>query len=373
MKKNSFLTLFLLLVLSAGAVFVLFTFTKPDHSKGNGFRRTFGAIRTLAGSGTLDIKFDSYYIAGKAGQTLYLGNLVAPRHLLAINVATLDTQHIQLRLPAREGVAFWAVKANVDSPEVYLTDGTVPVIFHGTLREREARRMTQKAVYFLDLEPIGRHSFAIRALNSLNDARLGKLVINPVRPDRAEFPPGLLKKQVDGIFCTEGMLLSDPVRKHLVYLYHYRNEYLVMDTTLRLLSTWHTVDTTTRAKVKIATVESTNARTFSAPPPVVNRQADASGSFLFVNSALAADNEPYEEFRRVSVIDVYDLNDGHYVRSFYVPPHDDKKFRHFRVMGNRLLAQYERSVVVYPLALLPRPGASQRSLHVKPGRKTEHL
>ena len=208
MKKNTFLTLIVLLVLSTGAVYVLFSFTKPDHTKGNGFRRTFGPVKTLAVSGMLDIRYDSYYMAGKARQHLYLGNLVAPRHVLAINVATLDTQHIQMRLHLPGKLEFWAVKAKVDSPDVYLVDGTIPIIFHGNLHDREAQTMTRNSAYFLDLEPIGHNSFAIRALDRQHEARLGKLAVKPPRPDQVEFPPGLLKKQVDGIFCTEGMILA---------------------------------------------------------------------------------------------------------------------------------------------------------------------
>ena len=120
----------------------------------------------------------------------------------------------------------------------------------------------------------------------------------------------------------------------MLYLYVYRNEYFVMDTSLRRLATRHTIDTTTRAKVNIATVESTK-KTFAAPPPIVNRQADLSGDFLFVNSSLQADNEHYDEAQHASVVDVYDLNSGRYVLSFYVPEYDGKKFRHFRVLGNR--------------------------------------
>jgi hypothetical protein len=42
----------------------------------------------------------------------------------------------------------------------------------------------------------------------------------------------LLEKQVDGVFDTDGQLLRDDITGELVYIYFYRNEFMVMDSNL---------------------------------------------------------------------------------------------------------------------------------------------
>src|SRR5947207_2200301 len=69
---------------------------KPEGS--NGFRRIFRTEAILQPIDTLNLKYDSYYIAGRARQTLYLGNIVAPRHAFAVNIQALDTQRIEFKL-----------------------------------------------------------------------------------------------------------------------------------------------------------------------------------------------------------------------------------------------------------------------------------
>lgn len=347
MERSTLNIMVLFAVLSVATVCILSSLAST-HQKGNGFTRKFAAHKVLATADTLDVKFDSYYIAGNTDHHLYLGNIVAPRHLLALNIHTLDTQHVELQLHNLNKLTFSQVRIKVDSPFFYMTDGSVPAIFKGALHDRQAYLIKEPGVYFLDIEPISETSFAIRSLVD-KEAKIGKITHKPFG---VNFPAGILQRQIDGIFCTEGAIHCDKQNAKLTYVYLYRNQYIVMDTSLNILYKRNTIDTTSIARIKVATIMSKSTNTLSVPPSEVNRVSVVNGNRLFINSALQADNEQYKKFKKNSVIDVYDLNDGRYINSFYIPDYSGNKLRNFRVSEKKLAALYDRHIVIYDLKLI---------------------
>jgi hypothetical protein len=157
------------------------------------------------------------------------------------------------------------------------------------------------------------------------------------------------KKQIDGIFCTDGVLHYDKQIPMLVYIYFYRNEFITMDTNMHIISRARTIDTTSTAKIKMTKVMPENIITFSVPPLTVNKHSCVSGKFLFNHSGLRADNENKKTFDQSSVIDVYNLRDNRYLGSFYLQDYDHKKLSGFRVDGNRLLAIYDHYLLRFEI------------------------
>jgi hypothetical protein len=159
-----------------------------------------------------------------------------------------------------------------------------------------------------------------------------------------------LQKQVDGVFCTDGMMAYDKDLARLIYLYRYRNQYIVMDSNLSMTYRANTIDTTSVAKVKVATIASTHAHTMAAPPLMVNRQMAVHQQWLFVNSSLLARNEHTRALDQASVIDVYDLLSRKYQFSFYLYDYDRReKIRQFAIYGNRLIALFETHISSFDL------------------------
>ena len=321
---------------------------KPEGS--NGFRRIFRTEAVLQPIDTLNLKYDSYYIAGRARQTLYLGNIVAPRHAFAVNIQGLDTQRIEFKLNNPEGVKFTSVDLRVDSPYFYLVDGSVPAIFEGKLNEKQAAQSLSRPPYFLELAPVGSNSFVIRSLDSHGEAQLGKLRLKPLS---ADFPRRLLEKQIDGVFCTEGMIHFDKGANRLVYVYFYRNQYIVTDSSFSAIRRFETIDTNSVAKIHVSEIHSSHTRTFSAPPISTNRRSDFYNGYLFVNSSLMADNE-MPEFAKASVVDVYNTSSANYEFSFYIPEYNGGKLRGFSVYADRLIALYEGYLILYEFTPLTK-------------------
>lgn len=345
--KRKLILLGLSLIASVAIVAILFFLSDRLRRQPGAFLRILPPHPAIQDK-TMDLGYNSYYIAGLSNSTIYLGNYTAPLHLLTLNYSLTDSQHVKLNVKNIENEKFWSVRVKVDSPRFYVMDGTVPRIYSGNISNWQAERNVNDSAYFVDAVPISKTSFAIRSLSSANsEYELGKKMLYSAE---VTLKPDLLEKQIDGQFCVDGMMDYDPYSGILTYVYFYRNEYIVTDSSLNLKFRGNTIDTVSTAKFEVSHIVSNNTSTISTPPLIVNRRGCVYDHFLFINSALIAKNEINEEFDRLSVIDVYDLNKRAYAFSFYLSHYSQKKLHDFQVRKRRLIALIDHDIVVYNLS-----------------------
>lgn len=295
---------------------------------------------------TCDIEFNSYYFAGGTGRTLYLGNYTAPLHALTLN-ARLDTiQTVNISLKDDSGLAYKFMYLRVDSPQFYLFDGSEPANLRGKVDNWVATPYLPNLAYYADAEPINASTLVIRTTNVNKEYTLG---IERHDNPEVRLVEGILEKQIDGRFCVDGMLLHNREMNLVLYLYYYRNQFLVMDEDLTLINRFNTIDTTSKAKIEVTQLSSSNAKTFSAPPLLTNKKSSTWKNFLFVNSGLMARNEDRNIFDKTSVIDVYDIRNGSYRFSFYIRDFKGHRLKDFAVYGNRLFCIHDRYIISYSL------------------------
>lgn len=296
---------------------------------------------------TCDLKINSYYFAGGTDSELYLGNYTAPLHILTLG-ARLDTikaNAITLRYDS--GLAYQFMYIRVDSPQFYLMDGSVPVNFRGKVNDWVGTPYLNNQAYYVDAEPISTSALIMRTTNSRKEYTLA---IEKHNDPEVRLVEGLLEKQIDGRFCVDGMLLHNPAMHVVIYLYYYRNQFLVMNEDLHLLHRFNTIDTTSKAKIEVTQI-SNGTKTFSAPPLLTNKKSFTWKNFLFVNSGLMARNEEQRIFDRASVIDVYDIRNGTYRFSFYLRDFRGYPMKDFAVYQGRLYCLHDRYIVSYSLTL----------------------
>jgi hypothetical protein len=68
---------------------------------------------------------------------------------------------------------------------------------------------------------------------------------------------------------------------------------------------------------------------------------------LFNTSMVMAGNETDEDFRKNTIVDIYDLTTGSYYASIYIPAYENEKMTSFKVIGNRIIAMYKSNIVLY--------------------------
>ncbi|MCD9018906.1 hypothetical protein [Parachryseolinea silvisoli] len=338
-----------LVVLTLGGMFsvwILYLIANQVNHRDNGFVRLFPPHPVLPTSHVLPLQYNSYYLAGHAGDTLYLGNITAPFHVVAVHQNLVDTQYVRIRLryPLER---LKRLTLSIDSPYFYLMDGIAPSLFRGYIGQWEATKFMYDSTYFTEAVPVGPSSLIVRAVMANREYALGR---QSATLPHIRFDTTILQKQIDGLFCTDGILQYDRRQHGLLYLYHYRNEYIRFDTNLHVLERGRTIDTTSRAQIKVGSYSKGSTITMAAPPVMVNYESSVAGKYLFVRSGLRASNETEEMFRDAFVIDVYDLTlepRERYKFSFYLYNHGTEKLKSFRVYGRTLYALYDHYLTSY--------------------------
>ncbi|HEY3404721.1 MAG TPA: hypothetical protein VGK59_15130 [Ohtaekwangia sp.] len=333
-------TVSVLIVISTAFVLGIFAYTKMNAVHQYDFHRKIS--RDVVQPDTvIDLGMQAYYVAGITGDKLWLANPRAPRIMLIMHDDKLDTVNIN-DLPDSVNT----IDMRVDSPYFYVMDLVRYDVYRGSLHHMTAAEKILSSTFFSEMMPVSRNSSVLRSIGKRDYAYILEKKSNIGSLNRSAY--NLLQKQVDGLFCVDGKLHYDHTLNRLVYLYFYRNEFMVMDTSLNLEYRAHTIDPIQTAQIEVATVTSERAITFSSPPLVVNTLSAVHGHYLFVKSALASRNEDLAAFSKASVFDVYNLYEkGAYVCSFYIPHYADKKINRFAVAQDRLIAIHGSYLVRY--------------------------
>lgn len=357
-----------IMLLATGCFMLSVTGVAALYWVSSGIRQTPGSFLRLYPphpvvlSATYELPDDKYYLAGATDHTVYLANRRRPLTLLTFNAQQRDSSSIHLSLQAPQRLSYFRITVTVDSPHFYFIDGSIPYYYRGMLG-CPATNILPANVYFDKAAPMSSGSFGMSTIS----ARTKQSVLaKKMRTDStAKLKYDLLESQGLNHFSVDGDIQFNPALNRFVFLYYYRNEYFITDSSLNLLHRAHTIDTFSRAQVKADTLHAHNRIALSAPPPIINKQFATSGKLLYVHSLVPARNENMKRFDDVAVIDVYDLTKQQYMLSFQLPKPEGKNLTGFTVTDKHLYALFKNTLHVHDLAgsvlkqLLPVNDTSQ--------------
>ncbi len=333
-------------LMAVGVVVALFLSSEHIIKKENNFIRRFGQ-HPIRDEIAFDLGVNSYYFAGIADGQVYLGNVTAPLVLTTVDTALTTKTAIKIQLDDTDHL-FRSIQIKVKSLHFYLYDGSVPVIYRGHLDDSIARTVSFEDGYFSQLEVMDSVNFAFRTQSAETKAQvLGKLALDQYQ--KVALHHGLLEKQVDGVFDTDGQLLRDDITGELVYIYFYRNQFLVMDSNLHLSRRLHTIDTISRAQVQVRSL-SDGRHKMGAPPMQVNKRSAVHNRVLFNESNLMGKFESREMWNRAAVIDMYRTDRQEYLGSFYVHNRDGHKMTRMIVTDKYFFVLSGNEIVRYRFA-----------------------
>jgi len=333
-------------LLAVGIVVGLFLSSEHIIKKENSFIRRFGQ-HPIRDEKALDLGVNSYYFAGMADGQIYLGNLTAPLVMTQVDTALNAMKAVKIELD-NSNHSFRFIQLQVRPPHFYLYDGTVPVIYRGQLGDSSAYTISINDCYFSQIQVIDSVRFAFRAQSSETKSWvLGTLDIE--RIPRVKLNYRLLEKQVDGIFDTDGQLLYDEVSGELVYIYSYRNQFLVTDTELNLLQELNTIDTTSRAQLQVRSL-SDGRHKMDAVPLLVNKTSEIHKQVLFNVSMLMGRFESREQWKQAVVVDMYRTGEQEYLGSFYIYHRGENKMSRLLATDKYLFVLSGNEIVRYSFA-----------------------
>lgn len=121
-----------------------------------------------------------------------------------------------------------------------------------------------------------------------------------------------------------------------------------MDSTLTLHNRWKTIDTISRAALKVVTLRQTGDTKLATPPVIVNRNATAYGGLLFIQGGLKGKYQDSAVWEHAVAIDIYSQDDGRYLMSFYIYKNEGLSPGHFFANGRGFYCLSGRTLQYFP-------------------------
>jgi hypothetical protein len=345
-------TLFNLIACSALSiclVLVLQVLSKGSNEKNNHFVRLFPP-HIVNGYLEKSLNNRNFYFAGIRDSDIVLGNYVNPQNALIVSRDLSGLSSYNINIPKNEMTIASDYNLSVENNSLLLSQYSKGLVYRCNISD------SFKNVIFLDslqvstsiCLPISDRSYVICSYDrNFKKNVLGKMMTNPRLVTQH---PEILESQLDGIFSTDGMLRYDKYTFNFIYVYLYRNQFIVMDSMLNIRYRSQTIDTNTYAKIKVIDMPAQGKSTIASPGFYVNRDVCIDPQWIFINSGIKADNEKATEFKANAVIDVYSLKNGRYYFSFYVPATQDK-ISSMLIRGSILYAVQGGTIFAYVLDL----------------------
>src|SRR5690606_17238824 len=116
----------------------------------------------------------------------------------------------------------------------------------------------------------------------------------------------------------DGQLLYDSIFGKIIYVYYYRNQFVVFHKNLNLDYVGNTIDTISKAQLDIIHNTNTNENKLKGDAVIVNQQAAIAGNYLFIVSDRLGKYEETKVLQQATIADVYNITKNRYEFSFYI-------------------------------------------------------
>ncbi len=344
-------TVVLSLVISniISSVFILFLFLRSEYviKQENNFTRRF-LMHPVLKTKSIALDNNTYYFAGSDNQMVHLGNRTMPQNLLTVDSSLQKLPNLKIDLDLKK-YSYKKIEVKVYDNSYFIYDGTVPVISKGQLGLPETKVISYKDAFFNQIEIINSNRMAIRALSSTTkNLTLGLLKIGSNGKNEIKLFPKLLEKQSDGVFDSDGYLSSDPKSSEVTYIHAYRNQFLVMDSTMKVQRRLSTIDTTNIAQIKVTPLSDGRFK-MSKPALHVNGNAKVFNGLLFNPAHLRGQHESIKRWKESRIIDVYNISKQEYIGSIYIDHYKDLEMSDFRVTNKHLYVIAGNQLIQYRL------------------------
>ena len=348
MNKRLLLLLLSCIGIAIIILVTLLSLTKLPNKEKNGFTRSWISILPEEPIHRRIINPFIIRISGETNHRLFFaGNDPRWTIMTDLSLFPIDTFFYGVE----PSVKMRAPYITIDSPHIYMYAREIAYYLSGRVERSQLDTLhlqTDLITRFAQLSPErlvikGIDSTQSKQVFKLMDCKTGK-VLNEIN---------LFKKQQFGGLDTDGFLQYDKSSQRIFYVQMFQNSFFCLDTTLNLLYTAHTIDTTKSNQVATSLVNtgkeikvmSTKAR------QSVSDEICTGHGLLFIISGLRGDNETLREFNQYSPVDLYQIKDGTYYGSFKLPKLDGKKAQKIMVVKNLLVVLYPDGLVAtYNLA-----------------------
>ncbi|HSC36480.1 MAG TPA: hypothetical protein VLD19_01365 [Chitinophagaceae bacterium] len=337
-RKPFFLLSMLLLGAACVLLFLVTTAGRPNDNS-NGFARQGLHGHKAIYRHELAVGETLYKICGAtAHRFFFTGRDPRVMHPADFGLKRLAPQTIPFPLSNQVLVAY---DIKVDSPYVRLYANNLSTIYSSRFDDTSIHSTRLPTRLFTAIVPLSAQCVVARAFDSSGEHQLFKKIYAGASKPAIETT--ILAYNNDAGFSADGMLRYDSSTHRILFVQFYQNRFFCLDTNLHLIYTGKTIDTTNTNPVSTRHLPSRPNKGSllpDVPLHIINWACTTDGRYIYIQSTLKADNELAPEFEKNAVVDVYNLSNGRYRRSFYIPDLHNEKAQNLFFVNGLLLVSY---------------------------------
>jgi hypothetical protein len=345
MLKRPYLNLFVLVLISMSSMYGLVCIQKEKLNKPNGFKRLFSKME-LQPLMKIKSNFRLTSFCGISNSHVYaMGKNQS--EIIAMNLTSEKTMLYKNAIPSNPRINK-AATIVVDSPKSKTYCYNLGAIFSSKLGSIAYDSTKLPIDIFTREAPISDNSVVIKGFprNGKKQQIMKVNISNRTISNQLD----LLKNDQLG-FASDGFLKYDSTTKQIIFLQLFQNSFYSLDTNLKVIYISKTIDTISHNLMSTHTVSNDGRSKIVSNVPInpINKDCDLSNGYLFVMSGIKADNEDYDTFEQNSTIDIYDLKNGKYLKSFHIPSLEGENATAIRLLPKRsaIMALYKHDIVLY--------------------------
>lgn len=333
--------------ISGGFVVLLFLSSEHIIKKENNFTRRY-LPHAATETARLNLKVNSYYFAGFAKGYVYLGNTSSPLRLRSLNLFL--TKQDSLSLSAKDTATLAVVpRVQVHETGIYLYDGSTPIMYRSTGNSGVLQLISRNQAYFDQIAVIDSSRFAVRSIAGVPNAFVLGLLETGADKQIVLYDK-VLQKNPRNLFENDGQLLRDDITGDILYVYSYRNTYVVMKEDFQEVREYRTIVPAPTQGIRARKMDNGEKR-MEHPPPRTHLKATVHRSVLFIPSLISGRFESNSlQGNSTTIIDLYSTKEQLYVGSFYLYNVPKRKVREISVSGDRLLVLAGSDIISYHLS-----------------------
>ena len=338
--KNRIIIIVLVILGTIAAIF----FSNYTRSKDNGFERTvfYPGIQVRQ---VIDLSEKSFRLMNNVKTESCLFNYKKPfsRYTIDFSIGRLISTDVTV--PEGFNAKSSYIKLDATNENLIISNAEGNLI----LSNNKHSKFYQLPIIYSDQAlAVSSSAIAVRSLQKIGfnwDMRLVKVNLADRSVESYNLP-----LQKDGLFANDGQFKYDKTTSRFFYTFSYSGEFLCLDTSMKLIFRSKTIDTVKAANIRLGTLRTRlgNGReatqiTQLNPAPFVNKAFTINRNRLFIHSAIKSKDDPINH----EPIDIYSINDGSYIKSFYLPKYKGNRVEDFIINERGLLAIQGNWLVIY--------------------------
>lgn len=150
---------------------------------------------------------------------------------------------------------------------------------------------------------------------------------------------------IDGGLSSDGYFTFQ--NSNLFYTQYNKGCFYKIDTNLKNITDFNTVDKI--HKIDDIKISKDSSFYYSKPVLNINLFSLINKNELLIVSFAKGKTDVLSKFMKYRTVDVYNINNGRYLRSFYLPNNEDEKAHDIKIINNKFYLLFDSKVVVYEL------------------------